>query len=799
MLESKIRVQLPTAERRTSRPPVAKPRLERDFSDCVPSRESAIELGIRGGARHRSISTRRAVIAFFVVFVLTATALVAVLDPATRRAPSDRGASLENAGLVKNQNAVIRSSIGEPDFLDPAVDYETAGGEILLSVYETLVWYNRSSASDLVPILATEVPTLTNGGISSDGLNYTFNLKSGVKFHDNTTMDADDVIYSFVRVLRIHDPYGPSWMLEQYMNDYIKDYVGGELQYFSSAPHIMAAIGGTDPGYIITERDVQNASEAAVVKVDSDTVTLRLTHPYPAFLSMMAYTVASIVSEDFVEANGGVTNGEHNAYMDENTCGTGPYKLVSWELGSKIHLTRWDGYHGAAPKLKDVYVIKVNDVNTKILMLQAGDTDITDISQAYESLFVNNTNYSIVKGLPTFNIDFAGFNLNINATAAATFGSDVPSDFFANKIVRKAFEHLMDIDLFINGALGGNAIPLNGPIPTGMLGHNSSAPTYDYNLTKAMEYLQNATNPLTGHSWWTDGFTVAFIYNVGNSLRQTACNLMKQALDSLSSMPGTHGTFQATINALDWPTYMALFAMRPCPLPVFFLGWAPDYADPDDYVIPLLHSSGLYPWRTTYSNTTIDALIESASVEVDPLVREQMYHEITNLCFDDAPYIWLDQTSHFHIQRSWLNGYQFNPMYSTEVYYPTLWKSNDPPDAMFDIQPPAGPVLTDFTFDASGSSDPNEDSVFLEVRWDWENDSVWDTGWSTEKTATHLYASEGTYSVAMEIRDSVGLINITYGTVVVDNAIPEFSSALIPILFIAAMVTAIRMMRKRRP
>jgi len=571
-------------------------------------------------------------------------------------------------GNIKNPDAFVEVTIGEPDYLDPATDYETAGGEVIMNAYETLIWYDRDSTATLVPLLASAVPTVANGGISADGMNYTFNLKPNVKFHDNSTvMDADDVVYSIVRVLRIHDPDGPSWMLEQIMNDYIQYYVDGPLSDYKNdsygAQWAYDAIGGTADDYVITELDVQNVSEAAVEKVDSDTVTFHLTHPYPGFLAISAFSVMCVVSMDYVEAHGGVVNTMHNDYMDENVFGTGPYKLVSWEKGSRIHMTRFDGYHGTLPALKDAYVIKANDINTRILMLQAGDADTGYIPIDYESLFANDAKFEITKGLPTFSIDFVGFNMNINTTEAATFGSDVPTDFFQDKTIRKAFTHLLDAQLFIDNYLKGNGRQPNGPIPAGMLGYNATAPVYEYNVTMAMELLQNTTNIATGNSWWVDGFTVAFIYNAGNLVRETACQYLKQSLESLNSMPGTHGTFEATVNSLDWPTYLAATRMKPSPLPIFFLGWAPDYADPDDYVNPFLYSHGTYPTRTGYANASIDALIESAAAEVDPVARKAMYDEITNLCYDDAPYIWLDQANNFHVERAWLTGYYYNAMY----------------------------------------------------------------------------------------------------------------------------------------
>ena len=74
----------------------------------------------------------------------------------------------------------------EPTTLDPAQVEPGEGGEtIILQVYERLLEFGPSGP-DLVPALATEVPSVENGGISADGLTYTFPIREGVKFHDGS-------------------------------------------------------------------------------------------------------------------------------------------------------------------------------------------------------------------------------------------------------------------------------------------------------------------------------------------------------------------------------------------------------------------------------------------------------------------------------------------------------------------------------------------------------------------------------------------------------------------------------------
>ncbi len=703
-----------------------------------------------------------------------------------------------SVSAIVNPDKFVMAGLGEPDYLDPAVDYEYSGWQVIQNVYETLVWYNGSDTSELVPLLADEVPTLANGLISPDGLEYSFTIKSGIDFHDGTPLTADDVVYSIQRVLRIHDPSSMSWALEQVMSDYIQYYVGATVsEYLDSsynATWVRAVLEPLGYDHIITEDDVQVVAEAAVEKTSQWGVLMRLTHPYAGFLQVLASPVGSIVSQDYVEAHGGIVNAEHNYWMDVHTCGTGPYQLVDWSIGYGINLTRFSGYHGSLPAVTDVQILNVGDGLQRISMLQAGDADFAYIPRNNESDF-SGPNYTIHKGSPAFELGFAGFNFNINEAAAAAYGSDLPWDFFQDKKVRQAFARLYNATQFIEDAMGGNAIQPNGPIPKDMWGYNSSIPAYAYDLAQSESLFREAINPASGNSWWDDGFTIALIYNEGNGYRENFSLILESCLEGLNP------NFHATVNALDWPTYLALLITYPCPFALFWLGWAPDYADPDDYVVPFLDSySGYFPNRMSYSNATIDALIWAAAGETDPVVRYDLYSQISLLCWDDCPYIWMYQTCNFHIERSWVQGYYFNPMYGG-LYYAAMWKEelNTQPTAFFTVSPLVGDVFTIYTFDASGCSDAEDVVDLLEVRWDWENDSVWDTSWSTVKVIDHQFTTAGIYTIKLEVRDTGALNDTMEMELEVVELIPEFSGLLVPVLTMAALVLLIRWRRRREP
>ena len=78
----------------------------------------------------------------------------------------------------------VYASYGTVRTLDPAVVYDTVSGQRVLNLYEPLIFFKGSSTDEFIPLLAAEVPTLENGGISADGRTYALTIRKGVKFHE---------------------------------------------------------------------------------------------------------------------------------------------------------------------------------------------------------------------------------------------------------------------------------------------------------------------------------------------------------------------------------------------------------------------------------------------------------------------------------------------------------------------------------------------------------------------------------------------------------------------------------------
>ena len=133
--------------------------------------------------------------------------------------------------------------------------------------------------------------------------------------------------------------------------------------------------------------------------------------------------------------------------------------------------------------------------------------------------------------------------------------------------------------------------------------------------------------------------------------------------------------------------------------------------------------------------------------------------------------------------QAWDNGGNPSGIVMVNVTYTIMPEPLYRPVASFDVSPPSGNVTTLFDADASSSSDIEDPNSALEVRWDWEDDGVWDTGWSTGKMEQHQYASPGTYTIRLEVRDTDGLSDNTSRQVIVTRVenLPPLCSIMDPI------------------
>lgn len=530
----------------------------------------------------------------------TLSILGAACDPAADQDASGSG------GEVKNPGVLAVATDDEPESLDPAaIEDNGLGRTAVMAGYDRLLDI-EPTGNALIPSVATEVPSLENGGISKDGLTYTFKLRDDVKFQDGSDLTAQDVVYSWDRVMTMNLPEG------QAMN-------------FETIADVRAPDDYT--------------LEVSMKEVDA------------SFLYNVAASMpASIVNPDVVEAHGGIQADKPNEYMSTHMAGSGQYKFVNWQRGERLNFTVNDKYWGE-PAKEDLRWFNVQDPNVSTLGLRAGDYDIIEGVPALIPDVKGAPGVVLNPDTPGLQLLQIGFNLKIPVDKLPP-GDTIPADFFHDKRVRQAFSYAFNYNA-VNEALSGAATRGSFFIPEGMYGHDPNAPKYEYDPAKA-EQLFRASG------WWDKGFRVSVIGEEDNIFTDQAL-ILKDGLENLNPK------FQLNVMALPEARFDELMAQQP--LPVGMWSWTtPEFRDPHSYYMDSAHPDGrwgvLAGLGSGYSNPDeIATMIEEANQEIDPGAREQLYVDLQQVVYEEAPSIMPAQENVVLAYRNWLSDVIANPMW----------------------------------------------------------------------------------------------------------------------------------------
>lgn len=329
------------------------------------------------------------------------------------------------------QAADIRVGFGlDALTLDPGNHRSRETETIIRNMYDGLL--TRDSKMKVVP-------ELVSGWKQIDPTNFEFKLKQGVKFHSGDEMTAEDVKFTFDRIIK-------------------KDMIDGK-----SSPRA---------GLLGPMKEV--------TAVDKYTVRFTLASPWAILPSMLPFQ--EVVSKAFVQKVG-------DKAMATQVNGTGPFKLVDWRRGDSITMERFAGYYGGSAEIPPVGPAKADRVIFKIIpenssrvaALLAGDVDIATELPAHMIKQIESSKNAVV--------------MKVRGTRSFFVSLNNTKPPFNNPLVRQAANHALDKNLLISRILQGTATPINGVLSPDAFGFDASLKTYDYNLALAKKLLAQAGFP----------------------------------------------------------------------------------------------------------------------------------------------------------------------------------------------------------------------------------------------------------------------------------------------------------------
>jgi peptide/nickel transport system substrate-binding protein len=401
------------------------------------------------------------------------------------------------------------------------------------------------------------------------------------------------------------------------------------------------------PSWILS----QSLTLDSVKVLDQYTVEMHLSQPYSAFLSTLATMVASIVNPGQVEAHGGVVANATDPWMDSNAAGTAPFVLQEWIKGDHLTLARNPNYWGTAPKLERVIMYYKSSVQTRLVDLKSGFAQIAVID-------VNHV--SDVQGIEGIKVETLGLTQHIDFLY---FNTKIAP--FDNVLVRRAVVHAINYDAIMSGINRNLTLRYVGPFADGLEGYDKSITPYTYDPDLAKQLLTQAGFP--------DGKgipTISYLYYS----RDASVALIAQEVQQDLAGVG----IDVNLVGVSFSTYIDKVLSGPAGVPEMgWTEWYPDYLSPDDYVVPFANPD--FPpvgWNPAYySNPKVTQLYSDAPYNPDSAQRAQMYKEITQTMYDDAPYAWLGQFTGYYVYRANVHGIYNNVVLAPglSLDYSTIW------------------------------------------------------------------------------------------------------------------------------
>lgn len=489
--------------------------------------------------------------------------------------------------------------------MDPGEAFELSTAEVNANIYDLLVRFDLADTTKVKGDLAE------SWTVSDDKLTYTFKLKPGLKFASGNPVTAEDVAYSFERVIKLDK--SPAFILGQFG---------------------------------LTGDNVAEKAKAS----GPDTFVFTVDKPYaPSFvLNCLASSVGAVVDKKLVAENAkAVTPGADykydndfgNDWLKTHSAGSGLFKLREWRASEAVVMDRNDNYWGDKAKLARVIYRHMKESSAQRLALEAGDIDVARNLEPNDLDAVAKHGEIGLASAPKGTVYYISLNQK--------------NEKLAKPEVRQAFKYLIDY-----GAIGDTLIKGIGNIhqtflPTGVLGELDEDP-YKLDVAKARELLEKAG--------LKDGFSVTMdvrnsqpVTGIAEAIQQTAA----EAGIKIEIIPGDDKQTLTKYRARNHDIYIGQ--------------WGQDYFDPNSNAQTFASnpnnaddsSNQTLAWRNAWNVPELSKETEAALLESDPAKRIEMYRHLQKEVLDKSPFAIIYEQIEVAGVRNAVKGFKLGPSFDT--------------------------------------------------------------------------------------------------------------------------------------
>jgi peptide/nickel transport system substrate-binding protein len=492
------------------------------------------------------------------------------------RAGVDSGGTTQSGNPWTRHGILRITNLEDPDTLNPIVGNAQIDDDLAdLWGGKFFEWSDRNA---FVPELATDVPTLANGGISKDELTYVYHLRRGVKWQDRVPFDAADVVFTWHAVMN--------------KRNNVPSTVGYDL---------ITSIDVRDPYTIAVHLKKRFAPFVATFFGPSGT-------PYPVLPKHLLAQLPDI----------------NRAAYNSAPVGTGPFIVQHWQRGSKIVFKANPNYWRGVPKLKEIWYSPTPDENTGVTLLKSHDSDL-DYNLA-------SAQYPDVQNIAGYH------NVLTPFTQYSQLALNLKSPNLADVRVRRALWYALDVKRLIATITHGVETPGYTDQPSFLWAYNPNTVHYLFDPAKARALLDAAGwhNGPDGVRVKNGQRLTLTIAGVTGSATGNAANV--QAQNAWHAVGFDVGV-KLYPTSLFFSSYGAGGIVQTGKFDAAFYSWV-NGVDPDDstlWMCDQMPPNGQNVYH--YCNPALDAQERIAITSSDQNVRKHAYDAIQAMLANDVPTI----------------------------------------------------------------------------------------------------------------------------------------------------------------
>lgn len=508
--------------------------------------------------------------------------------------------------------------------LDPAQAWGGDSYELISQVSEGLFAYDLfDPETEIIPRLASDY-----GIWNENATEFTVPLRQDVTFHNGYAFNASVVKFTF---------------------DRIDNLINLSLIITES---LFTRIG--DP----TERLINRT-----IVIDPYTIKFVLNYPFLSFLPLLCFGATSIVEEHSVP---------WDSLLEDNDTliGTGPYQYISYDE-EEVKFEYYPDYYREIPEIEEI-IYKKYDTNEEIAQaLLTGDIHFSD------NIDVDNLEDFIASD----EIMVDGYQVK-----ATTYFLGMNNEHL-NTTIRRAINYAIDYDYIITELYENRMVRMTSIIPPGILYHkDTDVPTLDVSISRQILINAGLSKGLTMNSVDSDWIDLSFsdpivianytyFHTSGINRRENIGYSIEESLRYIG--------ISVRMDGLQFSEYFLKLYTNPDELDLFFIGWAPDYNDPNNFINSLFgNNSGSNLFQV--NNPWLEQKMNESLYQNDESIRRDMFYQMQDyIALNLMPIALIGYTTSPKVHSYEIKNIPFNPL-DVLYFYPCKWDPDTDGDGIID-------------------------------------------------------------------------------------------------------------------